>query len=41
MIIVGVDTSSSAGGSAKPAITSYLACPVREEEVEQIHFFLV
>ena len=28
------------GESAKLAITSYLACLVREREVEQIYFFL-
>jgi len=35
-----MDTLSSTGESAEPAITSYLACLVREGGVKQIHFLL-
>jgi len=36
-----MDTLSSIGESAEPAITSYLAYLAREERVEKIHFLLV
>jgi len=35
-----MDTLSSAGKSAEPAITSYLACLAKEGKVEQICFLL-
>ena len=35
-----MDTLPSIGESAEPAITSYLACLVREGGVKQIHFLL-
>jgi len=36
-----MDTLSSIGESAEPAITSYLVYLAREERVEKIHFLLV
>ena len=35
-----MDTLSFVGKSAKPTITSYLACIARQGRVEQIHFLL-